>query len=405
MSVELTVELPELHPNQTRVKAEAARYNVVDCGRRFGKTLLAQDLIADTILEGKPAAYFAPTYKMLTEVWRVTSQTFRPIAERIASSEHRIDVITGGSLDMWSLDSPDAPRGRMYQRVVIDEAALVPGLEQAWTASIRPTLADLSGDAWFFSTPKGRNYFWHLWRRGGKQADWRSWQFPTYANPYIKPAEVEAMRAELPQRTYEQEIEAQFLEDAGAVFRNVRTCATLESPDDPAGHDGHAVVIGCDWAKSEDFTVLTAFCRECGRVVDWDRFNQIDYTYQRARLEGMLSRWRDSQVLPERNSIGEPNIEMLRASNLNVMRGPDGDPGFMTTATSKPILIEGLVLAIERGEIRIPTDYADELESYELEVRDTGRTKYGAPEGQHDDRVISLALAYYAASRVSQVWI
>jgi hypothetical protein len=401
----MVVELPELHPNQARVKAEAARFNVVDCGRRFGKTVLAQDLLADTVLEGKPAAYFAPTYKMLTDVWRTTCNTLRPIATRVAASEHRIDIITGGSLDMWSLDSPDAPRGRMYQRVVIDEAAIVPGLENAWQAAIRPTLADMEGDAWFFSTPKGRNYFYRLWRRGGNESGWRSWQFPTHANPSIKRSEIEAMRAELPERTYQQEVEAAFLEDAGGVFHNVRACATLTAPDDPAAHKGHAIVIGCDWAKSQDFTVLTALCRECARVVDWDRFNQIDYTFQRARLAGMVARWPESQVLPERNSIGEPNIEMLRAENMPVMRGPDSKPGFMTLPTTKPMLVESLVLAIERGELRIPTDYADELESYEIEVGDSGRPRYGSPEGQHDDRVISLALAWYAASRVSQVWI
>ena len=33
---------------------------------------------------------------------------------------------------------------------------------------------------------------------------------------------------------------------------------------------------------ADDWTVLTLACQECNRVVDWDRFNQIDYTYQRA---------------------------------------------------------------------------------------------------------------------------
>ena len=39
------IELPELHPEQARIKAEAARFNVAECGRRFGKTVLGEDTV------------------------------------------------------------------------------------------------------------------------------------------------------------------------------------------------------------------------------------------------------------------------------------------------------------------------------------------------------------------------
>ena len=47
------------------------------------------------------------------------------------------------------------------------------------------------------------------------------------------------------------------------------------------GAQGHSIYGGLDWAMADDWTVLTLACQECNRVVDWDRFNQIDYTYQR----------------------------------------------------------------------------------------------------------------------------
>jgi hypothetical protein len=62
--------------------------------------------------------------------------------------EKRLEVISGGSIELWSLDNPDAARGRKYALVVIDEAAMIPTLEQAWQQSIRPTLTDLQGCAW-----------------------------------------------------------------------------------------------------------------------------------------------------------------------------------------------------------------------------------------------------------------
>jgi hypothetical protein len=75
-------------------------------------------------LDGKPVAIFAPTYKMMSDVWRETYNTVLPTVKRVSAQEHRLELITGGVIDMWSLDTPDAPRGRKYQRVVIDEAAM-----------------------------------------------------------------------------------------------------------------------------------------------------------------------------------------------------------------------------------------------------------------------------------------
>ena len=68
-----------------------------------------------------------------------------------------MELLGGGVIEMWSLDSPDSGRGRAYGAVVIDEAAMIPNLEQAWQA-IRPMLTDLQGEAYFLSTPKGMNY-------------------------------------------------------------------------------------------------------------------------------------------------------------------------------------------------------------------------------------------------------
>jgi hypothetical protein len=39
----------------------------------------------------------------------------------------------------------------------------------------------------------------------------------------------------------------------------------------------------------------------------------------------------------------------------------------------------------------------DELERYQYEITESGLVRYGAPDGFHDDTVISLALANWAA--------
>jgi hypothetical protein len=79
--------------------------------------------------------------------------------------------------------------------------------------------------------------------------------------------------------------------------------------------------------------------------------------------------------------------------------------GFNTNAASKPALIEALSLAVERGDLMVLDDrvLVSELEMFELEPMASGRFKFGAPAGSHDDCVIALALAWEAASHTGMV--
>jgi hypothetical protein len=391
----VTLTLPRLHDAQNIVKRERKRYNVINCGRRFGKTTLGIDLTIKPIMAGYPVGWYNPTYKMLSEVWREVKNLYAPVISKKNESDHRLEMVTGGVLDMWSLQDPDGSRGRKYKRVLIDEAAKVDKLEEAWTQVIRQTLTDYQGDGYFMSTPKGLNYFHTLWGMAEQSpALWYSRRFTTYDNPHLKREEIDAMRAELPERVFQQEILAEFLAD-GSYFQGVTEAATIDQPDQPDQHRGHYLVMGVDWALSQDYTVLTVGCRDCNRVVDWERFNKLDFTYQRERLFAMAKRWDVAGILPERNSIGQPNIELI-IGRVPVLRGPDNVPGFNTSATTKPGLIQGLATAIEHDGFQIPKDYADELRAYEVETMASGHPKFGAPDGMHDDRVISLALCWRA---------
>jgi phage terminase large subunit-like protein len=215
--------MPALHPAQQQIVNEARRYNVLDCGRRFGKDVLLMHKVIEPALEGYPVAWFNPSYPMLTEVWRTLRHTLQPVTSRVDSQQHRIELVTGGVIDLWSLDSYESARGRKYKRVAINEAAMVRYLKEAWLEVIRPTLTDLSGDAWFASTPKPSGYFRDLYDKGQDHVthpEWQSWKKPTSENPHILPSEIEAARRELPWRTFQQEYLAEFLDDVeGALWK------------------------------------------------------------------------------------------------------------------------------------------------------------------------------------------
>lgn len=270
---------------------------------------------------------------------------------------------------------------------------MVRGLSEAWNGAIRPTLTDYEGDAFFISTPKGMNYFKALFDNGRdpERGDWASWQLPTTANPRINPAEVEAARLDLPERIFRQEYLAEFVEDAN-LFRNVAQCATAVAEGQAS--PGRRYVFGVDWGKLNDFTVIVVFDTLFREMVSMDRFNQIDYNVQSERLVNLYNRFKPYSILAERNSMGEPIIDALRARGLPIQ-------GFQTTAISKAQIITQLMLAFEQNDIKILNNpvLVSELQNYEAVRLPGGSLRYSAPDGQHDDTVMALALAIEEASR------
>ena len=344
-------------------------------------------------LEGKPVAWFGPTNKSMADVWRSLQSTLASVIRDKNEQEKRLELITDGVIDFWSLDNPDSGRGRKYALVVIDEAAMIPGLQAAWQETIRPTLTDLEGSAWFLSTPKGMNFFKHLYDDGqdGEREEWASWQMPTHANPKIKRKEIEAARADLTEAGFNQEYLALFVSWEGSVFRRVGEAATVVTGAEP--ESGHDYVIACDWGRSNDYTVFVVLDLATRSVVALDRSNRVDYTLQRGRLKALTERWHPKQIIAEQNSIGQPIIEQLESDGLRITP-------FLTTNASKKMVIEGLALAFERGEIRILSDpvLLSELVAYQGEQLPSGLMRYSAPSGGHDDCVMALAIAWTAVS-------
>ena len=380
------------HASQRLMRSEAKRFNVVDCGRRWGKTSEGINLAAERALRGMPVAWCSPTYRMMAEVWREFVNLLEPVTVRKSVAEYRLEVLSdpaGGLIDLWSLDDPNTIRGRAYARAIVDEAARVPNLLDAWNRAVRPTLTDYRGDAWFLSTPKGLNGFWTLYQRGQDplEPDWASWQFKTETNPFIDPAEIAAAREGLPEQDFAQEYEAEFISDGNGIFRNL-TAATTSQPL-TQGEPGHGYVYGVDWGKLHDFTVISVLDAVTRRQVAIDRFNQIDYRFQLQRLRAMVERFPTRGIVAERNAMGEPLIEHLQAMRLPVF-------GFKTTQQSKKLAIEALSLGFERGTLKILPDRVQlgELQAYEGRRSLAGMLSYGAPEGGHDDTVMALALAY-----------
>jgi hypothetical protein len=204
--------------------------------------------------------------------------------------------------------------------------------------------------------------------------------------------EVERARMELPANDFLQEYEAEFIEGAGSVFRGVRDClypctfTSFPFQAEPHNQD-HVYQGGVDLARLTDFTVETIVDRaqEKFKVVYIDRFNEIDWKIQKPRLLLGSEKYKNPVMNTEVNNIGDTIIGDLSGNFVP----------FKTTSDSKYEIINNLAILIEQKKIMIPNIplLVAELEAYSYEVLSSGRIKYSAPVGYHDDCVMSLALA------------
>lgn len=381
------MKLPRLHPGQQRIKAERRRFNVIDCGRRFGKNVLLQDLSIEAALRfGQPVGWGAPTYKHLLEDWAVLTDTLASVILRRNVQEKQIRLIGGGVLDFWSLDAADGIRGRKYGRFIVNEAGIVPNLLDTWNMVIRPTLIDLHGDAYIGGTPKGMNGFYQLFNQTGPE--WQRWQMSSYTNPHIAASELDALKGGMSERAFQQEIMAQFIPDGAGVFRNVRRLATLPRLE-PV--EGHRYVIGRDWGRTNDASVSSVWDLGTRQEVALDLDEDMPFALQISRLKALAERYNDALVIAEQNSMQDALVEQAGAAGIRVM-------GFVTSNVTKAAGVDQLALACERGAVEFQADERGilEMEAFEASRTPTGLVKYAAPDGLHDDIVMARLFAYSA---------
>ena len=261
------IQLYKPHDAQRQIHESTARFRIVACGRRFGKTLACVNevVLHASKCRGSVSWWVAPVYQQTEIAYRMVLNTLPPDAIAVNhKSTRRIELINGSAIEFKSADRFDNLRGARVDFLVVDEAAMVD--QEAWEATLRPTLSDTQGRAMFISTPRGRNWFYELYVRGQdpQYPEYESFSFPTSSSPYIKDEEIAEASATLPSDVFRQEYRAEFMENSAGVFRYVRNCVkgTLEEPQ-----SRHDYVIGWDPAKHSDFSVITVVDIERKHVV------------------------------------------------------------------------------------------------------------------------------------------
>jgi|TARA_R110000822_G_scaffold104506_4_gene231501 hypothetical protein len=220
---------------------DKARFQVIVCGRRFGKTWASA--MEATYVASQPDKRIW----LVGMSYRKARLIFREIWQRMVIG-HSEDIDKASEKDMYirfkwgtivegmSADNPDSLVGEGVDLLVIDEVAKMN--KKIWDMYLSPTVAGRKGKVIFITTPEGRNWIYDLFKLGEEDPLWDSHTSPSWINQYefpeglSDPAIIERKR-NMSKELFAQEFGAEFSVFEGKVWDFHRDLDVGEFPYDP----------------------------------------------------------------------------------------------------------------------------------------------------------------------------
>lgn len=406
-------------PHQIGPLETLARFVVLVWHRKAWKTSLAvNQLMIEAMKVPGTYWYVAPTYgEAKRTVWDDLEMFPRYCPPNIWDKRNKsnltISFPNGSIIYILSADNPDVLRGPNPKGVILDEYDTMKS--EMWSAIVQPIMmANPKSWCWIIGTYKGRKdlhrkftYAKQQMEELGDKSQWYASILKASTSGIIAPADLEEARKTTTEAFFKQEYECEPLENASAVFRNIENATKVIDPhtgvlipwtgiSEPK--PGHRYQIGVDLAKFNDFTVITPFNLTNFRAYKQDRFNQVDWNLQKAKVELCYMKHSkgdvQAKVLIDSTGVGDPIYEDL-ARRIPSIEGMNFAGG------RRDDLLNNLALLIEQGKIKIPHDETllGELQSFQYVLKTSAGGKHRiameVPENVHDDTVMSLALAVW----------
>jgi hypothetical protein len=387
------VELYKPHKKQLEIHNaidNQGKYFFVAIGRQFGKTVMAENQAVKWCVENKGwrVVWVSPTYKQCKKVFKDIRRALDE-ANLYSKKPNESDLViyfdNGSELLFYSAEAYDSIRGETFDAGVGDEMAF--WKREAWTEVLKATLLVRGKKFLGLSTPKGKNLFYELANQSIDNPEYKTFKGTSYDNPYIDVSEIEDAKRTLPDHIFRQEYLAEFLDDGGSVFRNIQECIDI-------GKITSKNYFGLDLGRANDFTVLTIVDQN-NKEIYCERWRLMDWSKIIDKVVEQLNKYKPNGFV-ECNGAQDSIYEQIR-NKVNYNKSSIHP--FTTTAKSKPLIIEDMIVNFEDINIGIlGYDWQiAELEVFTFEYNPkTRNVKYSAPVGLHDDYVMSRAICNHA---------
>jgi hypothetical protein len=233
----------EPHEGQAEIHYTAARFKVVPCGRRWGKTVFgAKEAEPNTFvpcpITGEPQRGWivGPQYGDSEKEFRIFYDTMRYLGvdkdsikflNNPDSGSMHIQTTWGFDLQCRSAQYPETLVGEGLNFVLMVEAGR--HKRKTWGQYIRPALSDRRGWAVFTGVPEGKSehsLLYTLYQRGqsSRFQSWRSWKRPSWTNPIVFPGgrkdpEILEAESDLTEDEFARQYGAEFTDHTGVVMQ------------------------------------------------------------------------------------------------------------------------------------------------------------------------------------------
>ena len=411
------ISLPEAHSPKQELIMNCAqipelRELWVACGTKFGKTLSGVGSYISLFprLRDGIIRHIAPIYSQSLIGMRYAQKMLpRDHIEAKVSGKPSIawtDKKRSSMVEYWHGQDPEALEGEGTIFNLLDEASKMK--RQVYDSTLT-TITQTRGLVLPMSTPRGKNWFYAGCMQAKEEMEWCLKKgknptkifitAPTSANSYIDPKIIEDNKRNLVDRLFRQYYLAEFVDD-GEVFPFFKDAiygppllfdydSQVWFTDDASKMD--QIIIGADWGKQDDFTVFTAWSAHSRMMVGFMRFRGIDYISAIKNLIWFADNYQNILIVKhDKTGLGQVMDDALANTELPF-------EGVTFTNKSKSAMINSLMLAFQRHDIKIPDWPAmvQELDSFEVKVNQIGTMQYSAPPGFHDDIVCSMFLGWF----------
>lgn len=402
------------HSGQQIFHNSKARFRLMTCGRRWGKSLSASREAMKAMVS-KPDQLgwvVAPSYELAEKVFREIYWSFHKKLpwlvknSSISKGNMFVELHNGSKVIGKSADNPVSLIGEGLNFLIIDEASKIKS--DVWWEALRPTIADKKGWVVFISTPTGKTWFYELYILGvdkNKNIDYESWHFTSYDNPYLDKSEIDEAKSKTPIDKFRQEWLAEFLESADSYFSYglIKNCIDDSIVmTDKRLHSKHRYYLGLDCARmGEDESVLMVleqniFTKEL-RIV----YIEVWETNTTIQLSGRV-RFLDKQFVFTTVFIDMAGLGSGVYDELNAVI-PGRLKGCKFTIKEKMDIYSNLKLLMERGDLKYPNNrkLLEQMRDLRYETTPNGDMKIHHSEYGFDDYPDALALACWGCGQVS----
>ena len=369
--------------------------------RQKGKSFMIANLLLYYALNNNKVKCFcvSPTLKQSKSIYSTIYDAVEGsgIIKKANAADFEIKFINGSTIYFKSAEQGEALRGYTADFLCIDECCFISD-EIFYT--IAPWADAKQAPVLMVSTPFVKEgFFWNFYNYGLEGLNNTvtiNWSDPKYKEDIEKilpPEKLEEYRRVFPKNQFKTEYLGEWLDNEGVVFDNFKNCV---KPNDLNTYD--QLFVGIDWASGVDADeTVISIINSKGEQLYIDGFNNVNTTQTIDRLMGVITPHLHQivSITPETNSIGKPFTDLLTE------RLPKNQQhkvqGFTTSNTSKGELVSDLQVAFQQNNITILDEekLLRQLSVYSAEYNPKTKTvTYNAPRGLHDDRVMSLMLAY-----------